>query len=450
MSNRAWLCLLLGASLTIVPSRIATAQFKQPGLAQFKQSHHPLPDEKELRDDPALMADRLRELHELHQLQDQVRELFKNQDFVNEIKHQFTDEQLRRLQEKILQGGGPGGESDWNKRLQEAAKQSKLNEQQLDILRRLNGQQFDILRRFIEEGRVTSPFDPPSMNSRPPSFPPVLPSSVPDPKSMSFPPPSPQRSFWDRMQDASEKWLSEHMEDLSDDMVHALTEMGADNAGTPLAELLRAIKQADLPTGGLVEPAAAELSRHLPNVGEFLNEQHGNWNEMFSLFREVPGSSLPALGGGPSMPALSSTAPASGGGSGASLTLLTFGVFVLLLWKMGGWSWLRKDRGEAGAWQLGAWPVAPDAVATRQDLVRAFEHLALLCLGRSASPCHHRELAGRLIEQDAGDPTRRQAVELLAWLYEQARYAPAEESLSQAELSDARHALRYLAGVTTV
>jgi hypothetical protein len=150
------------------------------------------------------------------------------------------------------------------------------------------------------------------------------------------------------------------------------------------------------------------------------------------------------------MPALSSTAPASGGGSGSSLTLLTFGVFVLLLWKMGGWSWLRKDRGEAGDWRPGDWPVAPDAVTTRQDLVRAFEHLALLCLGRSASPCHHRELAGRLIEQDAGDPTRRQAVELLAWLYEQARYAPAEESLSQAELSDARHALRYLAGVTTV
>jgi hypothetical protein len=434
MSNRAWLCLLLGVSLTIAPSHIAMAQFKQPGLAHpFKQSHRPLPGEPDLRDDPEMIADRLRELHELHQLQDQVRELLKNPDIVDQIKEQFRDEELGRLQEKFLHAGGPDDVSDWNK-LREAAKQSKLNERQLDIL-----------RRWVKEGAVTSPFDPPSMNSRPPA----LSGPVPDPKSVPFPPPSfPQRSFWDRMQDASEKWLSEHMEDLSDDMVHTLTEMGADNAGTPLAELLRAMKQADLPTGGLVEPAA-ELSRHFPNVGEFLNEQHGNWDEMFSLFREVPGASLPALGGGPSMPALSSTAPASGGGSGASLTLLTFGVFVLLLWKMGGWSWLRKDRGDAGDWRPGAWPVAPDAVATRQDLVRAFEHLALLCLGRSASPCHHRELAGRLIEQDAGDPTRRQAVEVLAWLYEQARYAPAEESLSQAELSDARHALRYLAGVTT-
>ncbi len=431
MSKRAWLYLLLGASLTIASPRGATAQ-------PPKQSHYPLPDESELRDDPERMAERLRELRELHQLQDQMRELLQNPDIVNQIKRRLTDEQLRRLQEGILQAGGSGGENDWNELLRQTGSQSKLNERQLDIL-----------RRWFEEGRVTSPFDPPSMNSHPPSLPPILSGPAPDPKSMPFPPPLPQRSFWDRLQDASEKWLSEHVEELGDDMARALTEMGADKAGTPLAELVRAMKQANLPTGSLTEPAA-ELSRYLPNVGAFLNEQRGNWDEVFSLFRDVPGPSLPALGGGPAMPSLSSAAPASGNGNAASLTLLTFGVFVLLVWKMGVWSWLQKDGEEAGEWRPGAWPVAPDAVATRQDLVHAFEHLALLCLGQSASTCHHRELAGRLIEQDAGDPTRRQAVELLAGLYEQARYAPAEESLSQAELSDARHALRYLAGVTTV
>jgi hypothetical protein len=94
--------------------------------------------------------------------------------------------------------------------------------------------------------------------------------------------------------------------------------------------------------------------------------------------------------------------------------------------------------------------VSPQSVSTRQDVVRAFEYLALLCLGLSAAACHHRELAERLAQQDSGNPKRRQAAEMLAWLYEQARYAPDAEALSQEELTDARHALCCLAGVTAL
>lgn len=435
MSNRAWLYLLLGAWLTLTLSRVATAQ-------PPKQSHHPLPGEQDMRDDPALMSERMRELRELHQLQDQVRELLRDPDFISKIKQQFadvTDEQLRQLQEKIFQDGGPGGDSEWNQRLRQAASNTKLDQRQRDIL-----------RRWVENSS-RKPAPPPS-ESRPanPSPPPSPAAShLLDPKgtpflSMEFS----QRSFLDQLQSASEKWFSEHVKDLDDETIDTLTEMKSGRAVAPSAELMRAMKQSNLPTAGLIEPAS-ELARYLPDVGELLSEPYGDWDELFSLFREVPGSSLSALGSGPSLPSLASTAPVRGEGSATSLTLLTVGVFMLLLWKMGVGSWLRKDRGDAGDWQPGAWPVAPDAVATRQDLVRAFEHLALLRLGRSASPCHHRELAGRLIGQDAGDPTHRQAIELLAWLYEQARYAPAEESLSPAELSDARQALRYLAGVTT-
>jgi hypothetical protein len=143
------------------------------------------------------------------------------------------------------------------------------------------------------------------------------------------------------------------------------------------------------------------------------------------------------------------SAPSADGASwsAAALTLATLGVFLLLVWKTGRWSRSTKAGG-SDDWRLGSWPVAPDAVTTRQDLIRAFEYLALLCLGRRASTCNHRELAVRLTGQDAANPARRQAVEVLTWLYEQARYAPAGEVLSPGELSDARHALGYLAGVT--
>ena len=117
---------------------------------------------------------------------------------------------------------------------------------------------------------------------------------------------------------------------------------------------------------------------------------------------------------------------------------------------MGGWSRWKAARDDLGAWRLGPWPVSPSAVSTRRNLVRAFEHLALLCLEPDACTCHHRRLADRLAAQDESKPARRQAAELLGWLYEQARYAPADASLSPDELVEARHALCFLAGVTAV
>ena len=93
------------------------------------------------------------------------------------------------------------------------------------------------------------------------------------------------------------------------------------------------------------------------------------------------------------------------------------------------------------------WPVSPERVTTRGDLVRAFEYLALLCLGIEASHRHHLELARRLGEtgHESG-MERRQAARQLAYLYELARYAPEDESLSETEMAAARRDLSYLAG----
>jgi hypothetical protein len=109
------------------------------------------------------------------------------------------------------------------------------------------------------------------------------------------------------------------------------------------------------------------------------------------------------------------------------------------------------------AWKLGPWPVDPAAVRTREELIRAFEYLSLLRLGPAARHWHHWAIAlglGGSSRDPApvrgwGDPfaERRQAAGELASLYEQARYAPPEETLSEGELATARRDLSLLAGV---
>ncbi len=103
----------------------------------------------------------------------------------------------------------------------------------------------------------------------------------------------------------------------------------------------------------------------------------------------------------------------------------------------------RQAGAKANGWSPGPWPVHPSRVSTRQDLVRAFEHLAYLCLGRAAGPLNHRDVASRLGQTGAG---RAAAAGRLARLYEQARYAPPDEGLPPDELAAARGDLAALAG----
>jgi hypothetical protein len=137
--------------------------------------------------------------------------------------------------------------------------------------------------------------------------------------------------------------------------------------------------------------------------------------------------------------------------------LAIFAGLALLLWKV-----LR--RGSAGGpdqrtsvWKLGPWPVDPAGVRTREELIRAFEYLSVLRLGPAARHWHHLAIAfglGGSASHTAplsgwGDPLaqRRQAAEELASLYEQARYAPPGDALSESALATARRNLCLLAGV---
>jgi hypothetical protein len=133
--------------------------------------------------------------------------------------------------------------------------------------------------------------------------------------------------------------------------------------------------------------------------------------------------------------------PSSGGGWDAMVwvaALGLFGVAAVLALRAGKW----QTGGGAKAWSAGPWPVHPSRVSTREDLIRAFEHLAFLCLGPTARHLNHLDLAGRLGETDG----RAAPAARLAHLYEQARYAPPDELLPADELAAARGDLSTLAG----
>jgi hypothetical protein len=157
------------------------------------------------------------------------------------------------------------------------------------------------------------------------------------------------------------------------------------------------------------------------------------------------------------LPRLDLGAPSSGGGlpglpdQDSGLALLNallwgaLGVLLgLLLWWLLRAGPLQRRPGPEG-WRLGPWPVDPAHVGTRADLVRAFEHLALLRLGQDARAWNHRDIAAGL----GTDAAQAQAADELARLYEQARYAPGDGPLPAPDLDAARRNLCLLAGVAT-
>jgi hypothetical protein len=158
----------------------------------------------------------------------------------------------------------------------------------------------------------------------------------------------------------------------------------------------------------------------------------------------------------PRMPSLRLSGPGGGGGwsmsggisgsgsAGALLTGLALSVGFLFLWRL----WKRhspwKATSNEDGWQLGPWPVAPGAVASRTDLVRAFEYLSLLLLGRRARNWNHRAIAAQM----GGELDERcRAATQLATLYERARYAPDDEPLPEETVAEFRRDLCLLAGV---
>jgi hypothetical protein len=185
---------------------------------------------------------------------------------------------------------------------------------------------------------------------------------------------------------------------------------------------------------------ARSISRYLPSFSQYLPRNPVAGMRPPNLPR------LPGLGRMPSAPSVSRRSLTN---SGKAIVVVAFlVVIVVALWRAGGIvEKLRQAR--AAVWRLGPWPVRPEAVSTRGELVQAFEHLSLLCLGQPARTRNHLELAEQIAGQPSLDPDRRRdAAQTLADLYAQARYTPAEEPLPDNDLERARRELCYLAGVS--
>jgi hypothetical protein len=139
-------------------------------------------------------------------------------------------------------------------------------------------------------------------------------------------------------------------------------------------------------------------------------------------------------------------APAMGGtpeiNRSALLVLAGVGLVAFLTWRilshMGTAThddWARAGLDGPGGWRLGPWPVQPESIKTRDDVIRAFEYLSVLQLGPSALTWNHVDIALAL---GGRFPALSVNALELGTRYEQARYAPPSEAMSPASVRTAQ------------
>ncbi len=111
-----------------------------------------------------------------------------------------------------------------------------------------------------------------------------------------------------------------------------------------------------------------------------------------------------APGGGP-MATPDLDAPGVSDLSGPSFSTGATWLLLAMLFCLIGWRVLRSMKPSAPAASLrpnlGPWPVRPEAVSTRAELVRAFDYLALWTLGLAVKSWNHHAVAARWREKSA-------------------------------------------------
>jgi hypothetical protein len=187
-------------------------------------------------------------------------------------------------------------------------------------------------------------------------------------------------------------------------------------------------------TGGLISPDKPRLpeSNPLERLSKFKTPNLPQWNWQLPA---MPQPALPPISA-PSLPS------ASAFGTLAAW-LLAIGLIAVLLWQASRWLKFAEPSMRSAAQRLGPWPVDPQRVSTRAELVQAFDYLALLVLGSQARTSNHNAVARSFAEQDA---TCSVAAGQLAALYEQARYVDGTDPLPSSDRDQARRLLNQLAG----
>lgn len=184
-----------------------------------------------------------------------------------------------------------------------------------------------------------------------------------------------------------------------------------------------------LPDGVMDKLGAGTLDR----LRELPTPEFEGWTPSLPELGNLPAPALaaPSLPGGASLPSV--------GKSGTWVLLAVFCLFIV-------WQLLRLSKRTAAVADaramLGPWPVRPEAVTTRAELVQAFDYLALLTLGLGVQSWNHHAVARQWRTKA---PATMETALALASLYEQARYTDGVETLTDAERDQAHRSLVQLA-----
>jgi hypothetical protein len=422
--------------VVIVPKRPPSGEL----LPVTHRSHVPIPGFTDRNWAEQLLARRMQRARDLSDAQSLAQRIRANpRDFG------LTDQDIKDLEKKFGGLTGPEGPDPdparWGNLLDELKNKVQLEPRDRETLERAANE--------LRPPPAITPVTPgtPPMGGTPPSPPGVGPMPPPMP-----PPPMPppgitgtasENSITFRVETETEAhWLTQKFADLFKDMLNRPT---SEDDFLGLSDLIKRIpgfnfdgdnpsfltdKMLDLGKDYLPSLQSLSFERYLPDVGSFLPRN----------------PSLPSLtffSNGPSLPRTSGETV----GNGLFFVFVAGSAVVLLMLVRRGLR-VRAARLTRAIWKLGPWPLAPSAVRTRGDLVLAFEYLALLQLGRTAETANHRDIADRL--EAATDPhSTAIAIQHLTDLYEQARYAPPDEELADADVQAARRELTYLAGVAS-
>jgi len=208
-----------------------------------------------------------------------------------------------------------------------------------------------------------------------------------------------------------------------ENIMEILRSYGLDNVASDLRdspvfkEWIRDLSRASAqsPNGPVTVGNLADIARSMDGlVKDFRHWLPRNVPDMPKLDFSPPSPSF-------SVPSLYSPAASSFSLSGSGWTFVAFGLVVLLAaLALGRLGKLRpvKSLAVSRPFILGPWPVDPQHISSREELIAAFEYLALLKYGLAAKSWHHNEVAAKL-----GDAGTRNDAESLARLYERARYS---------------------------
>jgi hypothetical protein len=395
MRWRPRLTLAIAAACLVPPSVAFPQDRSQPGAAPKPSRYVPFPFDGDIE---GQVLQHLKDAEQSDKLRKLMEDLLRNQDF------KFDPETLERLKAK-----DPATQKqlkDWVK------KRLKEKDPDLAELKRLQ-------KQLMEEMKKPPPEeDELSKIKIPPDLPPPPP-----------PPPEPER-------EPTRDWMKTILEDTQK------TKLGEALQDSPAFK--KAIEELQRPGPKSGEGLGLDLEK-LAERFQKLKFGDGQWGERLASLKPAnlpQWSPAPPAVTRPGLPSFSAPSlPAASALGTIALWLLLLALAALVLWQLS--RWLRTSTApRTPAADLGPWPVDPKLVATRAELVRAFDYLTLLVFGRKARPWNHRAVARSLAQRT--EPLAA-TVAQLAGCYEQARYTEGDEALPADVRDQVRLALSQLA-----